>query len=476
MFRDLREWLQEAEKLGQVKVAKGAHWNGEIGAITELVHRQRNKPAILFDEIPDYPSGYRVLVNTIGTNDRMALTWGLPFGLSTMELKEALRQKYKSLEPIKPIVVSDGPVMENVMTGDQVDLFKFPSPKWHEHDGGRYIGTGSVDITIDPDEGWVNLGVYRVMLMDRNHVGFYISPGKHGRIQRAKYQSMNKPMPVAISCGHDPVIFLVGATEFPYGTSEYEYAGAIKGEPVPVIKAPITGLPIPATAEIVLEGYIMPGETRTEGPFGEWSGYYASDSRPEPIVDVKAVYYRNNPIILGAPASKPPSGQTFFRAFFRSILIEDELAKAGVPDVTGVWTHEVGGARLFLVVGIKQRYPGHAKQAAMVTAFCHGGGYLGRYIVVVDDDIDVADLNEVMWALCTRVDPAKDIDIIRDCWSGALDPIIPVGEKGLSSRAIINACRPIQWIDKFPQVVGASPELTQKVMSKWGDLIRGEVG
>ena len=472
-YNDLRGWLQEIERMGLLQVARGAHWDLEIGTIAELVSRQKNRPAVLFDEIPDYPAGYRVLVNAVGANDRMAFTWGLPMGLPLKELKEALRQKYKSLEPIKPVLVSDGPVMENVLTGDEVDLFAFPTPKWHEHDGGRYIGTGSVDITMDPEENWVNLGTYRVMIADRNHVCFYISPGKHGRIQRNKWLSQNEPMPVAISCGHDPTIFLVGSTEFPYGISEYEYAGAIKGQPIEVMKGPVTGLPIPAASELVLEGYVMPGETHMEGPFGEWTGYYGSDTRPEPVIEVKAVYHRNNPIILGSPPAKPPNERAFFGALFKSILIEDELAKAGIPDVAGVWCHEQGGARLFVVVAVKQRYPGHAKQAAMVAGFCHAGAYLSRYVVVVDDDVDITDLNEVIWAMCTRVDPVKDIEIIKDCWSGPLDPIIPVGEKGLSSRAIINACRPIRWIDSFPKVVGASPELVEKTMARWRDLIHG---
>lgn len=472
-FSDLRGWLQEAEKMGQLEMARGAHWNLEIGAITDLLRRQRNRPAIIFDDIPDYPSGYRVLVNLFGSNDRIALTWGLPTGLSTIELKDRLRERYKGLTPIKPMVVSNGPVMENVLTGHAVDLFRFPTPLWHENDGGRYIGTGSVDITLDPEENWVNLGTYRVMIMDKNHAGFYISPGKHGRIQRTKYLSAKKPMPVAISCGHDPVIFLVGSTEFPYGVSEYEWAGAIKGQPVEVIKGPVTGLPIPANAEIVLEGFVTPGETRMEGPFGEWTGYYGSDTRPEPVLEVKAIYHRNNPIILGSPPGKPPNEYSLFRAIFRSILIEEQLAKAGIPDVTGVWCHQAGGSRLFNVVGIKQRYPGHAKQAAMVANFCQAGNYLGRYTVVVDDDIDVTDLDEVVWAMCTRVDPAKDIDIITDCLSGPLDPIIPAADKGHSSRAIINACRPMRWIDTFPKVVGASPELVQKTVVRWKKLIYG---
>ena len=474
MFNDLRDWLIQVQRMGQLQVARGAHWNLEIGTITELVHRQRGKPAILFDDIPDYPAGHRVLVNTLGSVDRIALSWGLPLGLSNAELKKQLRQKYSSLERIKPVVVSDGPVMENVIEGDQVDLFKFPAPLWHEGDGGRYIGTGSVDITRAPDDGWVNMGTYRVMVMDKNHVGFYISPGQHGRIHRDKYMAQNKPMPVVVSCGHDPVFFLVGSSELPFGVSEYEFAGGIKGKPVEVINGPLTGLPFPATAELVLEGFVTPGETRVEGPFGEWTGYYASGERPEPVIEIKAIYHRNEPIILASPPSKPPTEYTFYSAPLRSILIEDELAKAGIPDVTGVWTHEAGGARLFHVVGIKQRYPGHAKQAAMVACFCGSGNFHGRYTVVVDDDIDVTDLNEVIWAMCTRVDPVKDIEIVRECRSSPLDPIIPVADKGFSSRTIINACRPIQWIDSFPKVVGASPELTQKTVAKWRNLIYGD--
>ena len=474
MYHDLREWLEQAEAMGQLEVARGAHWNLEIGTITELVHRQRNKPAILFDDIPDYPPGYRVLVNTLGSNDRIALTWGLPRGLSSMELKEALRERYKTLEPVKPVVVKDGPVMENVITGDQVDVLRFPAPFWHEHDGGRYIGTGSVDITRDPEEDWVNLGTYRVMVMDRTHLGFYISPGQHGRIHRDKYMAADKPMPVVVCCGHDPVIFIVGSSELPYGLSEYEVAGGIKGKPIEVINAPLTGLPIPATAELVFEGFVTPGETRMEGPFGEWTGYYASGTRPEPIIEVKAIYHRNNPIILASPPSKPPTEYTFYTSPLRSILMEDQLAKAGIPDVRGVWTHEAGGSRLFHVVSIKQRYPGHAKQAAMVTAFCGSGNFHGRFTVVVDDDIDPSDLNEVIWAMCTRVDPARDIDIVHDCRSSPLDPIIPIEDKGLSPRAIINACRPTKWMDSFPKVVGASPELVAKTVAKWNGLIYGK--
>src|SRR5262249_38716385 len=249
---------------------------------------------------------------------------------------------------IAPKYVDDGPIFENVMTGDDVDVTAFPAPKWHANDGGRYIGTGSFNITRDPDEGWVNCGTYRVMIHDAKTAGFYISPGKHGRQMRDKYQARRAPMPVAVVCGGDPMTFLMASSEVPYGVSEYEIVGGVRGKPVEVIKAPVTGLPIPANAEIVLEGFVEPDNERIEGPFGEWTGYYASDLRPEPVLDIKAVYYRNNPILLGCVPQRPPDEICRYRAVVRSALLRENIEKAGVPGVTAAWAHEVGNARLLL--------------------------------------------------------------------------------------------------------------------------------
>ena len=190
-------------------------------------------------------------------------------------------------------------MLENIRRGKDVDLLAFPTPRWFELDGGRYIGTGSVNITHDPEEGWTNLGTARVMIHDENTVGFYIAPGRHGRIHRDKAFLRGEPFKVAISVGHDPLIFLAGALEVPYGVCEYDFIGGIRGKPVEVIKGEFTGLPIPASAEIVLEGECVAGNEKTEGPFGEWTGYYGSSARPEPIVKIHSVMYRNDPIILG---------------------------------------------------------------------------------------------------------------------------------------------------------------------------------
>ncbi len=480
-YKDLRDWLEKVDEMGELRQVNGADWNLEIGAISQLAQLKRagqKDHALLFDNIPGSPPGYRVLSNYFNSANRFALTVNLPLGLSELDYVKAWMEKYAPPPRIEPKYVTDGPVMENVLEGNDIDLIKFPTPKWYEGDGGRYIGTGGAVITTDPDEGWFNLGCYRVMLLDKNHVAVYISPGKQGRMHRDKFFSRGRPFPVAISVGHDPLIFIVASTEQPYGICEYEIAGGIKGEPIEVIKGPLTGLPIPARAEIVLEGECTADNTTLEGPFGEWTGYYGSGAREEPVVTVKAVYHRNNPIIVGSPGLRAPKGQSVHTQVIRSALIKGEMERAGIPDVTGVWRLLEGGGYLLTAVSIKQRYPGHARQAGLLALSCQAGAYCSKYVIVVDDDIDVTNLSHVIWAMSTRTDPVKDIDIVRRGWSTPLDPMISPEdrEKGLffTSRAVIDACRPYEWRDKFPPVVDISQELEEAMMDKWGDVITGK--
>jgi 4-hydroxy-3-polyprenylbenzoate decarboxylase len=242
-----------------------------------------------------------------------------------------------------------------------------------------------------------------------------------------------------------------------------------------VVRGKVTGIPIPANAELVLEGYVDPNKRRKEGPFGEWTGYYASDVRDEPVMEIKAIYHRDNPIILGCPPQRPPDEIARYRAITRSALLRQNIAKAGIPDVKAVWAHEVGGARMLLGVAITQRYPGHAKQAGHIAAMCHVGAYAGRYVVVVDDDIDVSNLEELMWAVVSRSDPATSIDIITNAWSTPLDPRITPEQREqgdfTNSRAIIDACRPYEFRDVFPLVVGGSPELLARTRARWAEIL-----
>ncbi|MGZ8495780.1 MAG: UbiD family decarboxylase domain-containing protein, partial [Candidatus Binatia bacterium] len=226
----------------------------------------------------------------------------------------------------------------------------------------------------------------------------------------------------------------------------------------------LTGLPIPAYAEIAIEGEFLPDQGKEEGPFSEWTGYYASGEKMEPLIKVHRLYHRHDPIMTASPEYRPTARAEHCYELLRAAYIRDQVEKAGVPDVTAVASYF---RRFLTVLAIKQRYPGHARQAGLIASQCQGAAYLGRYIVVVDDDIDAYDINDVLWAMCSRADPVDSADIIRRCWSGPLDPIIPKERKGFSSRMIIDACRPFEWRDKFPPAAHISPERQQAVIAKW---------
>jgi UbiD family decarboxylase len=215
---------------------------------------------------------------------------------------------------------------------------------------------------------------------------------------------------------------------------------------------------------------LPPGsEMLLEGPFGEFTGYYAADKRPCPAMTVTAIHHRHDPILLGSPPMKPP--RFHFGLPFRAASIWSNLDSAGVTDITGVWQHV---SQLMTVVALKQRYAGHAKRAAMIAA---AHSYMGRLVVVVDEDIDPSDLNDVMWAVTTRCEPSEQIDILRNAWSSALDPRIPAEDKarGITShsKAIIDACRPFAWIDKFPKTSALSQQEAVAISEKWRDALQG---
>ena len=470
-YRDLREWLEIAEKLGLLKRIHGASWDLEIGAITEMEKRRaREKSSVLlFDDVPGYPAGFRLAANCANSLPMVAVSLGMRPTLTGLEFVQTWKDRMRNFSPLPPAHVAQGPVTQNVFEGQAVDLLKFPTPKWNELDGGRYIGTDCVVVTRDPEENWVNLGTYRVMVHDKDTLGLYISPGKDGRIQMEKAFKRNEPFPVAMTFGHDPLLTYIASFHLPWATSEYDYAGWIKGKPIEVIQGPVTGLPIPAHAEIAVEGFIYPGEVRDEGPFGEFTGYYASDKQRAPVVRVKSLMYRNDPILTGTPMGRPPA--VVFYDLISSATLWNAMEAAGIQDIRGVYMHHSAPTSMFTVVSIKQRYPGHVRQTGAAAIACRGGAYMGRYYVIVDEDIDPSNLDEVIWAIATRSDPAVDIEFMHRCWSGPLDPIVPPGKKGFNSRAIIDACRPYEWRDQFPKVVEPSAELKRRVMDKWGDII-----
>jgi UbiD family decarboxylase len=389
-------------------------------------------------------------------------------------LREGLKEWHKTWPEYPPEVVESGSVLENIIPRDEADLYAFPVPKWCQEDGGRFIGTGDAVITRDPDTGEVNIGTYRTMIQDQSSATFYIMPGKHGRFQYEKYHSRGEPCPVAISLGHDPLMFMVSCINLPPG-SEYHFAGAMRKRPLRVIKEEITGLPIPADAEIVIAGWSYPQEKKMEGPFGEWQGYYATHERLAPVIEIERIYHRNNPIILGMPNHRGRSEDSYWSALMGSSIVQTDAERVGLPGIKRIWFN-VGMGQMFVVASIKQMYAGHDKDVAMFINSRRAATPLARFVIVVDDDIDPSNIQEVIWAMCTRCDPDKHIDIIRRTRTGANDPIVQPGTvKGtgfLGSRAIISACKPFEWIEDFPEDIKMSPELVGKVKESWGKIMK----
>jgi 4-hydroxy-3-polyprenylbenzoate decarboxylase len=477
-YDDLREWLAYAERLGEVRTVKGANWQEDIGLAAEAILRAENGPCVVFEDIAGSPKGFRVLLNMFA-GKRRNMTLGFPEHLSKWELSDGYREAYLAEQKIIPHeIVDDGPVFENIMMGDDVDVTKFPSPIWHEKDGGRYIGTGTYSITRDPEENWLNAGSYRAMVHDKNSVGILMAAGHHGAIHCGKYFKRNEPMPVCMVLGGDPLTFFYGGLEAPYGTFEIDIVGGLRGRPTKMVRGKVTGLPFPAAAEIVLEGYVTPDKRVVEGPFGEWTGHYAGGAKLCTVLDIKAIYHRNDPILVGVPPmGGGPDEMARYRAVLRSATIKQNMTRAGVPEVQQVWCHEIGAARIFHGVSIKQRYPGHAVQAGHIAAQCGASAYASKYIVVVDDDVDVTNLDHLLWAMLTRTDPKDSIQFIEGSWDSPADPALSPDKRAKGdmthSVAIIDACRPWHWRDKFPPTNTPSPEIARKAREKFGWLLDG---
>lgn len=474
---DLRGWLEEVERLGQLRRVTGASWETDIGEATAVLDRHHPAPAVLFDEVPGYPAGFRVLVNANGTDRRQALTLGLPYDDHEPghdQLMSFWRRRLAEAVPIEPVTVETARFLENRLEGDEVDLLRFPAPVWHPEDGGRYLATAGLTILRDPDTGTLNMGTYRGQVLARDELGVFISPGHHGDAILQRYADRGERCPVVSVVGCDPLLFMASCAEgLASGESELSWIGGISGAPIEVVTGPVTGLPIPATSEIVLEGHIDPVARRDEGSYGEWHGYYSAGSRPCPFIKVEAVHHRDDPILTGCPQGRPPHEDNRFLAYVKSALAERQLAGTAVPGVKAVWCPPEFGNRLMTVVSIDQAYPGHAAQVGLLAGQLNATAYGGRFVVVVDDDIDVSDLDEVLWALSSRVDPAHDIQVVKNAWSSSLDTATRPGSNGLNSRLIFDATRPWPYRHEFASPVGW-PGGNADADSRWAHLLLPE--
>jgi UbiD family decarboxylase len=298
-------------------------------------------------------------------------------------------------------------------------------------------------------------------------VSINIESGKHGAQHIRRWFEKEGRAPVAASLGHHPVFLMVAGTEVPLGISEFDYAGAILGERVPVIRLPDTGLPVPAESEAAFEGWLYPDRKRPEGPFGEWTGYYSGGKTEVLTADVTGYFHRDDPVNLGAPPGKPPHDYSYMRSVMKSAMATDALISAGLPGVAGVWLHEVGGGRSIIAVAISQQYAGHSRQAGYLAAQHPVTAYMNRLVVTVDSDIDPRDLGAVMWAVSTRCDPQRDVDIMRYSWGSRVDPLGIPGDPAYNSRLLIDACRPFERLADFPVVAESSAEVLGRVAGRW---------
>ncbi len=471
-YQDLRAFIEHADAMTFVRKVSGADARYEIGGVTEVAAGLPECPALLFDDIPGYPSGFRVFTNAVTSPQRAAMALGIDPALRPVDALAVWKQRRSELRDIPPRDVADPAFNANRLERGDVDLTRLPAPVWHRGDGGPYVGSGSLVVMRDPDSGWINASIYRVQLHGKNQATIQFDhPGRHGAIIAKKYWDRGQSCPVAVVNGPEPALFVAGFEYLPEGVSEYGFAGAIRGAPLEVTRLPLTGLTAPAHAEFVFEGSLLPfAETSLpEGPFGEFTGYYAAEARPAPVMRVEAVRWRDNPILLGSPPMKPP--RFHFGLPLRAASMWSDLERAGVTDIVGAWQHV---SQLMTVIALRQRYAGHAKRAGLIAA---AQSYMARIVVTVDDDIDPSDLADVMWAATTRCEPSEAVDIVRNAWSSALDPGIEPTAKALgqtsNSKMIVDACRPFAWRDRFPRVSALTQAETRAIEDKWMPALRG---
>jgi len=471
----LRQLLTEAESMGELKtITQPIDWDEEMGALNYMVAQREDSPTLWFKNIRDAQYGSSAVFNLFGMGkDRIALSLGLPKGHSISELIEFTKNNFGRKVPPRTIAAEKAPVNEVILEGSDIDLNAFPAPKMWPLDGGRYLGTWDVLVTRDLEDGHLNLGTYRQMILGPRQMFVYWSPGKDARLQSERYWSRNKPFPVAAVYGCDPLMLIVGCQTVAKTESEYDYIGGLVNEPVDVFHSELTGLDLPASAEIIVEGFMYPGKEGMEGPFGEFTGYYGRPEAKTPIIDVERVRFRKNPILTCALMADHPANELgLVYAIARGAKIWNDLDKLGIPGVKGVYCFPAGaGGFGITAVSIEQRYPGHASQVATLAAQCPAGAYYSKLTIVVDDDVDPTDIHQVLWAIATRCSPEKDIDILRNTWSTWLDPTKnPPEERPYGSKAIVNACKEHKFLKVFSKRNRIRREVYDRLAARWKEF------
>jgi len=473
--RDLREWMEVIESDGELhRISVAVNAQEELAATTYMVARDEKAPALLFENIEGDKTGTRILSNMLGaSNRRFALAVGLDPNLSTRDLILSTRDiSQRRIAPVN-VPADTAPVNEIILKGEDIDLTQLPVPHFWPRDGGKYIGTGDITFTRNPDSDRINIGCYRQMLHGPRRVGMYCSPGKHGLLDREAWWNRGEECEVVVAYGIDPIPFMVAAQAYSSEVSELDIIGGLLGAPMELTDGISTSLPIPARAEIVIEGTVAKGDVEMEGPLGEFTGYYGRPEEPQPVINVTALHMRKSPIMTAALMADYPACEIgAYYAIQRSAAIWDDLERFGIPGIESVYCHPAAASSWGMtVISINQQYAGHIAQTLSSAAQCPAGAYFTKWIIAVDEDVDPTDINQVLWALSTRSNPVDDIDFQRKTWSTGLDTSqFPPENRPYGSKALIDACKPHKYLAEYPRRTMVRKPVYDRVAGRWKEM------
>ena len=483
-YRDLRDFIAQLEQLGELKrVAAEVDPQLEMTEVCDRVLRAGG-PALLFEK----PKGHAmpVLGNLFGTPHRVALGMGedspaalrevgkLLAMLKEPEPPKGLRDAWDKLPVLKQVLnmapkeVSSAPCQEIVREGKDVDLSRLPIQTCWPGDVAPLI-TWGLTVTRGPHKARQNLGIYRQQVIGPNKVIMRWLPHRGGALDYRDHclKHPGEPFPVAVALGADPATMLGAVTPVPDSLSEYQFAGLLRGAKTEVVKCIGSDLQVPAAAEIVLEGVIHPDETAVEGPFGDHTGYY-NEQAAFPVFTIERMTMRREPIYHSTYTGKPPDEPAMLGVALNEVFVP--LLQKQFPEIVDFYLPPEGCSYRMAVVSMKKQYPGHAKRVMFgIWSFLRQFMYT-KFIIVTDDDVNVRDWKEVVWALTTRVDAARDTLIAQNTPIDYLDFASPVA--GLGSKMGIDATRKIPGeglVREFPERLTMPEEIERLVDRRWSE-------
>jgi UbiD family decarboxylase len=492
-YGDLRGWIDALRKGGELhEVNAEVDIDFEIGTIMRLAQGPGTGPAMLFNNLKGYnkPDSRcrRIFGSSLNNNRRIAMMLGLPPETHPRELVKLGRTILQ--EAIAPRIVKDGPCKENVITGKDVDLAVLPAPHWNRLDGGRYLITYAGVVTKDPNTNVMNVGIYRGMVTSRDTIPILMWRAQHIGHHVTEWRAKGaKEMPIAVAIGWEPAMGFCAGSPVPKGICEYDVMGAIRGEPVDLVKCETSDLYVPASAEIVIEGMLGLEEDtyQMEGPYAEFTGYFACYRSPKPTIRGAALTHRNDPIMRGTIEGAMPgsySENAMISSIFRSSTAWNVLDRAGVPGIVDVWGPPVQ-AGINLNVAIKQSYRGQAKQVVNALWGSSAAHVRYKHVTVVDDDIDIHDYAAVDWAIAYRVNAGEnDIVIMPATFGLGLDPSTRKRDRdptlfgtGKWNRVLIDATINLDYDPdpdfggrRYPPTVWPSKEDEGAARARWKEL------